>query len=592
MASKKKNKQIKPKTKKAICILSAILFFVFLFISLLLMINIFKLNMLPFKIVLPIMLVDITLIVLFAIFSLKQKIKWKIKVVCDIFMVILSICLFFANHYIDRTISFFKTVTDNNYEVENYYVLVLKDSKLKNKDDLLDKKVGFVDKLGTTNEALDKLKEEVTFENVNIKSIFELGNALLDKDVDAILMADYHKAILDEQIEKFDSQVRILYQFTIKKETQVESTSVDITKDAFNIYLSGIDTYGDIDSIARSDVNMVITVNPTTHQILLTSIPRDYYVELSCYNAKDKLTHAGMYGIDCSIGTIENFLDVDINYYARVNFSSVINLVDVLGGINVYSEFTFNTYGYQFYKGYNNVNGAYALAFSRARYNFEDGDRQRIKNQQAVIRAIVDKLLSPAILSKYTDILEALKNSFQTNLSVSEIQKLAKYQIDKMPKWEISSISLNGSDSENYTYSFGSQLLYVMEPDISTVTYAHEMIDKIINGEETDLNSTTTNPQSTNSNVPVTPPTTTTTTTTTTTMTTTRPNNHDNNSSSQLETDNGDNSNDVENDKNDDFNNNEDETIDTNNNIDNDNDTNENEETNELNENNEITSTN
>ena len=199
MASKKKNKQIKPKTKKAICILSAILFFVFLFISLLLMINIFKLNMLPFKIVLPIMLVDITLIVLFAIFSLKQKIKWKIKVVCDIFMVILSICLFFANHYIDRTISFFKTVTDNNYEVENYYVLVLKDSKLKNKDDLLDKKVGFVDKLGTTNEALDKLKEEVTFENVNIKSIFELGNALLDKDVDAILMADYHKAILDEQ---------------------------------------------------------------------------------------------------------------------------------------------------------------------------------------------------------------------------------------------------------------------------------------------------------------------------------------------------------------------------------------------------------
>ncbi len=569
MASKKKNKQIKPKTKKTICILSAILFFIFLFVSLLLMINIFKLNMLPFKIVLPIMLVDIGLIVLFAIFSLKQKIKWKIKVICDIFMIILSVCLFFASHYIDRTLSFFKTVTDNNYEVENYYVLVLKDSKLKNKDDLIDKKVGFVDKLGTTNEALDKLKEEVTFENVNIKSIFELGNSLLDKDVDAILMADYHKAILDEEIEKFDSQVRILYQFTIQKETQVESTSVDITKDAFSIYLSGIDTYGAIDSIARSDVNMVITVNPTTHQILLTSIPRDYYVELSCYNAKDKLTHAGMYGIDCSIGTIENFLDIDINYYARVNFSSVINLVDVLGGINVYSEFTFNTYGYQFYKGYNNVNGEYALAFSRARYNFEDGDRQRIKNQQAVIRAIVDKVLSPAILSKYTDILEALKNSFQTNLSVSDIQKLAKYQIDKMPKWEISSISLNGSDSENYTYSFGSQLLYVMEPDMSTVTYAHEMIEKTINGEKTDLSSTTANPQSTDSNVPVTQPKTTTppttTITTTTTTTTTRPTN---NSSSQLETNHDDNSNDSANDKNDDVaNNTEDENIDNNDNI-------------------------
>lgn len=519
---KKKNKKISSKTKKLIYIISSILFFVFCFISLLLTINIFKLNMLPFKVTFLIFFIGIVCISVLGVLCFNKKIKWKIKIVSDVILIILSLGLFFANHYIDRTISFFKTITDNNYEIENYYVLTLKDSNLSNESDILDKKIGFVSNLGTNEEALEILKSKVAFESIKIKSIFDLGNSLLDKNVDAILIASYHKNILDEQIENFDSKVKIIYQFTIKKETKVESTSVDVTKNSFNIFLSGIDTYGEIDSTARSDVNMIVTINPITKQVLLTSVPRDYYVELSCYKAKDKLTHAGIYGIDCSIGTIENLLDIDINYYVRVNFSSLINLVDVLGGINVYSEYTFNTYGYQFNKGYNYVNGEYALAFSRARYNFIDGDRQRVKNQQAVITAIANKAMSPTILNKYTDILEALKNSFQTNMSMSEIQNLVKFQIDKMPKWQIASISLNGSDSENYTYSYGSQLLYVMEPDISTVTYAHDTIIKVMNGETIDIASTSTDPNSANSaSNSVTKQTTTTPSTTTTTNETT-----------------------------------------------------------------------
>lgn len=515
---KKKNKTISPKTKKIIYMISSILFFCFFFLSLLLTINIFKLNMLPFKVTFLIFIIGIICISILGILCLNKKIKWKIKVVSNVILVILSLVLFLANHYIDRTISFFKTITENNYEIENYYVLVLKDSDLSDVNDLLDKKIGFVSNLGTTEEALEILKSKVVFENVKIKSIFDLGNSLLDNKVDAILIASYHKTILDEQIENFDSKVTIIYEFSMKKEKKVESTSVNVTNNSFNIFLSGIDTYGEIDSIARSDVNMIITINPVTKQVLLTSIPRDYYVELSCYNAKDKLTHAGIYGVDCSIGTIENLLDIDINYYVRVNFSSLINLVDVLGGINVYSEYTFNTYGYQFNKGYNYVNGDYALAFSRARYNFVDGDRQRVKNQQAVITAIVNKAMSPAILNKYTDILEALKNSFQTNMSMSEIQNLVKFQIDKMPKWQIASISLNGSDSENYTYSYGSQMLYVMEPDISTVNYAHDTIVKVMNGEPIDIVSTSTDPNSANNtSTPMVNSTTTTGTTTTTT---------------------------------------------------------------------------
>lgn len=543
MKKKKKDKKISPKTKKIIYISSLIVYICFVIMSLLLTINIFKLNMIPFKFAFLIFIICIICLTIFGVLCINKKIKWKIKIVSIVILIILSTCLFFANHYIDKTISFLKTVTNNNYEVENYYVLVLKDSKLSSESDLLDKKIGYVNNLGTTNEALEELKSEVVFENVTSKNIFELGNSLIKKEVDAILLADYHKSILDEQIENFDSNVKILYKFSIKKESKVEADEIDVTKKSFNIFLSGIDTYGEIDSIARSDVNMVVTINPITKQVLLTSIPRDYYVNLSCYNEKDKLTHAGMYGIDCSIGTIENLLDIDINYYVRVNFSSLIKLVDVLDGIDVYSEYTFNTYGYQFYKGYNNVNGEYALAFARARYNFIDGDRQRVKNQQAVITAIVNKAMSPNIINKYTSILDALKDSFQTNMGMTEIQKLAKFQIDKMPKWNIASVSLNGSDSENYTYSYGTQKLYVMEPDYTTVDYAHGVIEKVMNGEQIDLNSTTTSPnQGANNSVKVTTKTTTqtsqvtsstttsttsntktSTSTTTTTATTTKP---------------------------------------------------------------------
>ena len=544
--SVKETKKISPKKKKIINNISLILFFIYFLIAIFLTINIFKLNMIPFKFAIIIFLIGIIFTSVVAFFSLNKKIKWKIKIVFDVILVLISSGLLFANHYIDKTIDFFKTITSDNYEVENYYVLALKESSLENEKDLLDKKVGIVENLGTINEALDELKSKVTFESVKSKGIFDLGNSLLSKDVDAILIADYHKSILDEEIENFENEVKIIYKIKLKKESTTKAENVDVTKQSFNIFLSGIDTFGEIDSIARSDVNMVVTINPVTKQVLLTSIPRDYYVELSCYHEKDKLTHAGMYGIDCSTGTIENLLDINLNYYVRVNFSSLIKLVDVLDGISVYSDYDFNTYGYQFYKGYNNVNGEYALAFARARYNFIDGDRQRVKNQQAVISAIADKALSPAIISKYTSILDAMKNSFQTNMSMSEIQNLAKFQIDKMPKWTISSISLNGSDSSNYTYSYGSQLLYVMEPDKTTVDYAKETIKKVMIGQpieiissvpeknsnntvnNTTIKTTTQTIQNTTTMVSTT--TTNSTTTTTTTKTTTTTSKKENNS--------------------------------------------------------------
>ena len=223
------------------------------------------------------------------------------------------------------------------------------------------------------------------------------------------------------------------------------------------------------------------TINTKTHEVLLTSIPRDYYVTLYSKGAKDKLTHSGIYGINETVSTVEELLDTDINYYIRVNFTTLIKLVDTLGGVDVYSEYDFSTGGYHFNKGYNHVNGAQALAFSRERYSFGSGDNQRIKNQQHVIEAVINKVLnSTTILTKYTSILESLEGSFQTNIEQNDISNLVKEQLDNMESWTIDNYSLTGTGSSSATYSMGSQKLYVMLPNESSVEEAKNNIQEVL----------------------------------------------------------------------------------------------------------------
>ena len=233
---------------------------------------------------------------------------------------------------------------------------------------------------------------------------------------------------------------------------------------------------------------MLVTVNTKNHEILLTSIPRDYYVQLhDTTGYKDKLTHAGIYGINMSVNTIQDFLDINIDYYVRVNFSTLIDVVDIIGGIDVYSDKGFipwtNTKLY-IPEGNVHMNGAMALAFARERYTYQEGDRHRVQNQQDVITAIIKKVTSSTtILTKYTTLLDELSNSFETNIKTSTITTLMKHQLDKMPSWTIKNYSLNGSDSYDYTYSAGMQKLYVMIPDKETVAKAKEYIDGMENGK-------------------------------------------------------------------------------------------------------------
>ena len=237
-------------------------------------------------------------------------------------------------------------------------------------------------------------------------------------------------------------------------------------------------------SDGRTDVNILATVNPSTRQIVLTTTPRDYYVELPFYSGcMDKLTHAGIYGIDCSIETLENLYDIDIDYYVRINFSGFQSIVEALGGVNVYSEYTFSTGKYSFTQGYNYVNGPAALAFVRERYSFESGDVQRGKNQMAMIAAIVDKISSPAILTNYMGMMDSLSSCFITNIPRETISELVKLMLNEGGSWNIVTNSVNGYGNMLPTYSGGSQELSVMEQDPAAVQEAHDMIKACENGE-------------------------------------------------------------------------------------------------------------
>lgn len=407
----------------------------------------------------------------------------KKRVIGTILSIIYIVLLILIIIYELNTIGFLKKLGFKNFKTENYSVLVLKSSNYKEIKDLDNKNIGSMKLNGEgITKAKNKIDKQIKIAFKEYEDISKLKSDFNDNNVDSMLIEDSILAMLDEDDEEFKSSYEVIYKFSVDVEIEDISEKVDITKDPFNVYISGIDTYGSVNSVSRSDVNMVLTINPKTHKILITSIPRDYYVTLSGKNAKDKLTHAGIYGVETSVNTLEDLLDIDINYYIKVNFSSLIKVVDTLGGVTVNSKYSFTSKdGYQYYKGNNDVNGEKALSFVRERKAFSGGDRVRVENQAAMIEAILDKAMSAAIITKYNNLLNTLSDSFVTNLDTNSITSFIKMQINEMPKWEFMNYSLDGSNSFNYTYSYGSVKSYVMEPDTETVINAKNKIKEVLN---------------------------------------------------------------------------------------------------------------
>ena len=421
MARKRSNKN---KSK-----LSKILSIILLIASIILLISLIYINILP--ITQLGIIAAITLIIDLIIITSMHKSKRK--VLSYILSLFLTIIMLVGSFYTLKTTGLINNL-NLNYKTYNYSVIVLKKSKYKKIDDIKNKKLGYYNTDGDeTKKSLSKLSKKISTNNTSYDDVNALASSLLDSKEDAILIEDSYLKILEEDNEKennskkdtegFKDKTKTIYKFSIVIKTNNISKDTDVTKKPFNIYISGIDTYGQISSVSRSDVNMIVTVNPKTKQILLTSIPRDYYVQLHGKTGyKDKLTHAGLYGADMSVKTLEDLLNIEINYYIKVNFTSVINIVEALGGVEVYSDYTFTSIdGYNYTKGYNRVNGEQALSFARERKAFSEGDRQRVKDQQALLEAMFRKCTSPAIITKYNSLMNSINGSFVTNMSANRI---------------------------------------------------------------------------------------------------------------------------------------------------------------------------
>lgn len=412
------------------------------------------------------------------------------RIVARIVSVVLSTAMVIGCLAAKKGFSALNDITGGEYQTHVISLAVKSDSNYNELKDVEGKTVAIAKDLDSENiqKALDEIadKEKVDIETEERDNILSMAQALTDGEVDAVLFSEAYRGVIEDSDESFSNNTRIIYQYEIQEELKMDVVEKEVADEPFSIYISGIDTYGPVSTVSRSDVNMVVTVNPKTKQILMTSIPRDYYVPLATSGVKDKLTHAGIYGVEESMGTLENLFGVEIDYYARVNFTSLIKMVDALGGITVNNPQAFTSYHTQDYypEGQIDMDGDTALEFVRERYGLAGGDNDRVKNQQRVLTAMLEKAMSPAIIKNYSRILDAVSGSFVTNMASEDIQKLIQMQLDDMASWDIEQIAVTGKGTKSTTcYSAPGSNLYVMEPNYDSVNEATEKIKAAASGE-------------------------------------------------------------------------------------------------------------
>ena len=450
------------------------------------------LNILPVKFFIPFTILTalFTLLVSFMLFNF--KIKKGIKIFFSVLGILVVAVSAVVLNYAIHTFDFLKDISNADLKItEKYYVMVRADSPYNKLEDIATFTVGtFNENTNIYQEAIKQLTEKVEVTLVECDSSIQNVDNLLSGESTAILLSNLHKEQYQEENKGFSDKVKILA--TIEVETNHKENEVvtikPVSEDVMTIYISGIDTYGGINLRSRSDVNMLVTVNKKNHEILLTSIPRDYYVQLhGTYGYKDKLTHAGIYGVNMSVQTIQDFMGIDINYYVRVNFSTLEAVVNSIGGVDVYSDLTFRPLHHKavvIKQGMNHMDGKTALAFARERYAYQDGDRHRVRNQQEVLKAIISKATSDvSILTRYTTLLNNVSGYFQTNVDMNEVAKIVKIQLDEMPSWTIKQYSLDGTGSKQPTHSMGATPLYVMIPNQDTVNTGSRYINGMTKGK-------------------------------------------------------------------------------------------------------------
>lgn len=425
------------------------------------------------------------LILLFAVCFGLQYVKNKIHIVGIVLSVLISAATAAGIFYIMQAAQLMKDVGGATYKTDNMIVVVKKDDPAANL--LAAKNYRFGVQTSVDQENNGKMIEDVQkvigrdMKLEEYDTLQAAAEALLKGRIDAAIYNEAFTGIIEDDIEDYSSEVRILYQYGIDTPLEQEETNIE---EPFNIYISGIDVSGPITTNSRSDVNIIMTVNPNTKKILLTTTPRDYYVQIPGVSGeqRDKLTHAGIYGVDVSMSTLESIYGIDITYYARVNFTSLITIVDALGGIDVNSDYEFTTlHGkYKIQKGINHMDGAAALGFSRERYSFEDGDNQRGKNQEAVLTAILQKAMSPAIIKNANQIIASVSDCVETNMTENEMAKFINMQLSDGAGWSIEAAAAAGTGDTQTCFSSGTQPLYVMQPDAASIEEVKSKMKQVL----------------------------------------------------------------------------------------------------------------
>ena len=483
---------------------------IFMIISLALLIfQIIKLNLLPAKLIVLISLVMIILcLIIILIFHFKAK-KFLPRILAGFVALCMCVGLAYGNYFIYKTDDTFDVVTSlADSKATMTSIVVLKSSSIKKEKDLKGKTIGTIldmDKVATKRMLKDLDSDNIKYKTKDYSTLDDMMEAFYAGEVDAICLNEKYRDILHESEAYFNFQTdsRVVHQnvhYTkVEKNDNPSDPVNDISKDAFTVLVSGNDSYGTLqDSNTRSDANLLLTVNPKTGTILMTSIPRDYYVELVCpeddpelacpEGSSDKLTHSGLMGVKSTEETIEKALGIKINYNVRINFSSVVNLVDALDGIDLDIKkgeevdiFYVNSQP-GLSVGKHHVDGETALAFARERHAYLDGDNQRVRNQQKVFKAIFKRIVSSKMITNYGKFMDALAVAFDTNLSGDEISNFVKYELNNMPDWKIESYAIVAEPDYQFCYQSQSYASVVQQNDIMNEV-ARKKIEAVLNGK-------------------------------------------------------------------------------------------------------------
>lgn len=479
--------------------ISIVIILLQLIVSVLFCIYVGKTGLVPMKYMILIGIVSGILLV-YQIFSQISNSSYIFGRVLFLFF---GMIFFVGANYIKESMAALQDVGGATTKVDIISFYVLKDDPAKTIADAKDYTYGILstqDRENTDKAMADAYnKVGVNLKIQEFDDSLTLVDALYAKEVQVLVINQSFLNSIKERYKTFTQDVRELENSEIETVVEEPIAQTEVTTKPFNVYISGIDVYGKISQTSRSDVNIIATINPVTKKILLTSTPRDYYVPLYAKGGKsysggmpDKLTHAGIYGIDCSINTLEKLYDIDIDYYVRVNFTSLKKIVDLLGGVEVYSDYDFiSDWGphgagthYKFKKGYNKVNGKKALAFCRERHHFANGDYQRGRDHQHMIEAILNKAMSPSILKNFSKLLKESKHMFQTSMSKDKIVSICNMQLNDMARWKISYANAEGSGAKKTTFSIRSTALYVCEPNYASVQKISKRIKRVMKETE------------------------------------------------------------------------------------------------------------